>query len=282
MLAGRSGESSCDVDPTGNNRAGTGTNLSDVRVATFVWIVLLGSLGLGAAIVGCAGVESGGRAGTGGTSPVGNTGGTSGIVGSGGNASSEGRGGGGGATSWVAGSDGGQVVGCDGGDACMCPPFKLAVIGKPGKWGANPNGDPDTALQDWLNSSSAGTAQVDNFTARPSSHRGLLGQLQRDQLGVAGGRLEHRAVVDLFCRRSRRFPRVGRERRWGHLPVRLLRRSRRVAPVNQLIGVLGDRLQPGQRLGHLRGYPDLQLHAFQHPVRVEPNGSGRRDSSRPG
>lgn len=50
----------------------------------------------------------------------------------------------------------------------MCPPIKLAVIGRPGKWGANPNGDPDTALQDWLNGSSAGTAQVDNFTARPT------------------------------------------------------------------------------------------------------------------
>jgi uncharacterized membrane protein len=48
----------------------------------------------------------------------------------------------------------------------MCPPFTLAVIGKPGKWGANPNGDPDTALQDWLNSNSSGTAQVDNFTNR--------------------------------------------------------------------------------------------------------------------
>jgi hypothetical protein len=50
----------------------------------------------------------------------------------------------------------------------MCPSFKLAVIGKAGKWGANPNGDSDTALQDWLNSSSAGTAQVDNFTSRPT------------------------------------------------------------------------------------------------------------------
>jgi len=60
----------------------------------------------------------------------------------------------------------GDVVACDGGDACMCPPFKLAVIGKPGKWGANQGGDPDTALQDWLNSSSAGTAQVDHFTQR--------------------------------------------------------------------------------------------------------------------
>ena len=28
-------------------------------------------------------------------------------------------------------------------------------------------GDPDTALQDWLNSSSAGTAQADNFTSGP-------------------------------------------------------------------------------------------------------------------
>lgn len=59
-----------------------------------------------------------------------------------------------------------QVVGCDGGDACVCPPFNLAVLGKPGKWGANPDGDPDTALQQWLNSSSAGTARADNFTNR--------------------------------------------------------------------------------------------------------------------
>lgn len=59
-----------------------------------------------------------------------------------------------------------RVVGCDGGDGCTCPPFNLAVLGKPGKWGANPSGDPDTALQDWLNSSSAGTARVDNFTQR--------------------------------------------------------------------------------------------------------------------
>ena len=59
-----------------------------------------------------------------------------------------------------------QVVGCDGGDGCTCPPLNVAVLGKPGKWGANPNGDPDTALQDWLNSSSAGTARVDNFTNR--------------------------------------------------------------------------------------------------------------------
>jgi hypothetical protein len=59
-----------------------------------------------------------------------------------------------------------QMVGCDGGDGCTCPPLNVAVLGKPGKWGANPNGDPDTALQDWLNSSSAGTARVDNFTSR--------------------------------------------------------------------------------------------------------------------
>jgi hypothetical protein len=59
-----------------------------------------------------------------------------------------------------------QSVVCDGGDACTCPPLNVAVLGKPGKWGANPNGDPDTALQDWLNSSSAGTARVDNFTDR--------------------------------------------------------------------------------------------------------------------
>ena len=57
-------------------------------------------------------------------------------------------------------------VECDGGAGCTCPPFNLAVIGKPGKWGAVRNGDPPTALMDWLNSSSAGTARADNFTDR--------------------------------------------------------------------------------------------------------------------
>ena len=57
-------------------------------------------------------------------------------------------------------------VECDGGADCTCPPFNVAVMGKPGKWGAVRNGDPPTALMDWLNSSSAGTARADNFTDR--------------------------------------------------------------------------------------------------------------------
>lgn len=57
-------------------------------------------------------------------------------------------------------------VACDGGAGCVCPPFNVVVMGKPGKWGAVRNGDPPTALMDWLNSSSAGTARVDNFTDR--------------------------------------------------------------------------------------------------------------------
>jgi uncharacterized membrane protein len=57
-------------------------------------------------------------------------------------------------------------VECDGGANCTCPPFNLAVMGKPGKWGAVRDGDPPTALMDWLNSSSAGTARADNFPDR--------------------------------------------------------------------------------------------------------------------
>jgi hypothetical protein len=57
-------------------------------------------------------------------------------------------------------------VECDGGADCTCPPFNVAVMGKPGKWGAVRNGDPPTALMDWLNSSSAKTARADNFTNR--------------------------------------------------------------------------------------------------------------------
>ncbi|MES1207742.1 MAG: hypothetical protein ABUS79_17540 [Pseudomonadota bacterium] len=134
--------------------------------AALLALGLVSALGLGAATGGCAGVHAGAAA------TSGSSGGKSGTLGAGGHAASQGGAGlgsgSGGATSSVVRSDGGQIVGCDGGDACMCPPFKVAVIGKPGKWGANPNGDPDTALQDWLNSSSAGTAQADNFTSRPT------------------------------------------------------------------------------------------------------------------
>src|SRR5450631_3377256 len=155
---------------TRNNRSGTGSSVSEPRLAKLAGLVLVCSLELGAAMVGCSGIKNDGRAGTGGAAPLGGSGGTSGRVGTGGMPSSPGSGGAGGTTSSPApsdgGQDGGQILGCDGGDACMCPRFKLAVIGKPGKWGANPNGDPDTALQDWLNSSSAGTARVDNFTNR--------------------------------------------------------------------------------------------------------------------
>ena len=57
-----------------------------------------------------------------------------------------------------------QVVGCDGGDGCVCPTLNVAVVGKPGVWGDGS----DTAFQDWLNSSSAGTAKVDNYPAKPT------------------------------------------------------------------------------------------------------------------
>jgi len=65
----------------------------------------------------------------------------------------------------------GEVVPCTNGDDCVCPTLSVAVIGTPGKWGAasNSNGeDSDTAFQDWLNSSSAGTAKVDNYVVKPT------------------------------------------------------------------------------------------------------------------
>jgi hypothetical protein len=61
-----------------------------------------------------------------------------------------------------------EVVPCTGDAGCDCSTLSVAVIGKPGKWGANPAGDSDTALQEWLNSSSAGTAKADNYTTRPT------------------------------------------------------------------------------------------------------------------
>jgi len=57
-----------------------------------------------------------------------------------------------------------QVQGCDGGDACVCPTLNVAVVGKAGVWGDAS----DTAFQDWLNSSSAGTAKVDDYAAKPT------------------------------------------------------------------------------------------------------------------
>jgi hypothetical protein len=60
------------------------------------------------------------------------------------------------------------IVPCTDGQGCECSALTVAVIGKPGKWGANPAGDSDTALQEWLNSSSAGTAKADNYTSKPT------------------------------------------------------------------------------------------------------------------
>jgi hypothetical protein len=57
-----------------------------------------------------------------------------------------------------------RVVGCDGGDGCVCPTLNVAVVGKPGVWGDGS----ETAFQRWLNSSSAGTAKVDNYPAKPN------------------------------------------------------------------------------------------------------------------
>jgi hypothetical protein len=62
----------------------------------------------------------------------------------------------------------GEAVECTEGEDCNCPTLAVAVIGKAGKWGANTGKDSDTAFQDWLNSSSAGTAKVDNFTEKPT------------------------------------------------------------------------------------------------------------------
>ena len=57
-----------------------------------------------------------------------------------------------------------RVVGCDGGDGCVCPTLNVALVGKPGVWGDGSQ----TAFQDWLKSSSAGTAKVDDYPAKPT------------------------------------------------------------------------------------------------------------------
>ena len=57
----------------------------------------------------------------------------------------------------------GEVVACTNGDDCICPTLSVAVVGTPGVWGNS-----DAAFQDWLNSSSAGTAKVDNYLTKPA------------------------------------------------------------------------------------------------------------------
>ncbi|HEY5955418.1 MAG TPA: hypothetical protein VIV60_02645 [Polyangiaceae bacterium] len=61
------------------------------------------------------------------------------------------------------GSTDGEVVACTDGEDCVCPTLSVAVVGKPGVWGDSS----DTAFQNWLNSSSAGTAKVDNYLTKP-------------------------------------------------------------------------------------------------------------------
>lgn len=62
------------------------------------------------------------------------------------------------------------------GDDCTCPTLRVAVFGKPGKWGANRGGDSDTAFQEWLNSSSAGTAKANVYATKPTLTTDFLAQ----------------------------------------------------------------------------------------------------------
>lgn len=77
---------------------------------------------------------------------------------------------------WTSTVDG-EVVPCTNGDDCVCPTLSVAVIGTRGQWGAQGNSsgqDSDTAFQDWLNSSSAGTARVDNYATKPTLNPDFL------------------------------------------------------------------------------------------------------------
>jgi len=139
-------------------------------VAGVVAAALLGSVGA----VGCS---AGGatQAGMRSDSTGGNSTSNAGNSASGNGNSALGGGGSGGVLSLnvdasTAGGDTGDssTVECtDGGADCMCPTLNVAVIGKPGKWGA-PGGDTDTAFQEWLNSNSAGTAKADVYSAKPT------------------------------------------------------------------------------------------------------------------
>src|SRR4051812_24709950 len=103
-------------------------NASTLTLKNVAGLALAGCLGWGAAGTGCAAVQDNG-AGAGGDGAQGHTGGRSGTAATGGSPVGQGSGGEG-----VLTADAGETVVCDGGEACTCPPFKLAVIGKPGKW----------------------------------------------------------------------------------------------------------------------------------------------------
>ena len=64
----------------------------------------------------------------------------------------------------------GDVVPCTNGDDCICPTLSVAVVGTPGVFGDAS----DSAFQDWLNSSSAGTAKVDNYLTKPAFTQDFL------------------------------------------------------------------------------------------------------------
>ena len=63
-----------------NNRSGTGSSVSDLRLAKLAGLVLVCSLALGVAMLGCSGIKNGGQAGTGGAAPGGTGGTSSGMV----------------------------------------------------------------------------------------------------------------------------------------------------------------------------------------------------------
>lgn len=71
-----------------------------------------------------------------------------------------------------------RAVECTEGEGadCTCPTLRVAVFGKPGKWGANRGGDSDTAFQEWLNSSSAGTAKANVYASKPTLTTDFLAQ----------------------------------------------------------------------------------------------------------
>lgn len=69
-----------------------------------------------------------------------------------------------------------RAVECTEGADCTCPTLTVAVLGKPGKWGANPAGDSDTAFQEWLDSSSAGTAAAHVYASKPTLTSDFLAQ----------------------------------------------------------------------------------------------------------
>lgn len=142
------------------------SNQAGVRLACLIGLCLTTACSTNDGAGAGFGVAAGGSTATGpsggaGNSPVLDNGGAQGL---GTNGATGAAGGAGGVS--------GTMVECTEGEDCECPTVSVALLGKPGQYG-----DKDaTAFMNWLNSSSSGTAKVDNYPDRTTLTPEFLAQ----------------------------------------------------------------------------------------------------------